>query len=48
MVAQFFLVLKDYAIDIIAPSYGPTHDRPEFILKAYHSWAFDEPKNIVV
>ena len=24
------------------------YDRPEFILKAYHSWVFDEPKNIVV
>ena len=40
--------VKDYAIDIIAPSHGPMHDRPEFILKAYHSWAFDEPKNVVV
>jgi len=40
--------VKDYAIDIIAPSHGPMHDRPEFILKAYHSWAFDEPKSIVV
>ena len=40
--------VKDYAIDIIAPSHGPMHDRPEFILEAYHSWAFDEPKNIVV
>ena len=40
--------VKDYAIDIIAPSHGPMHDKPEFILKAYHSWAFDEPRNIVV
>jgi len=40
--------IKDYAIGIIAPSHGPMHDRPEFILNAYHSWAFDEPKNIVV
>jgi flavorubredoxin len=24
------------------------YDKPEFIIKAYHSWAFDEPKNIVV
>ena len=40
--------VKDYAIDIIAPSHGPIHDKPEFILKAYHSWTFDEPKNIVV
>ena len=40
--------IKDYAIDLIAPSHGPMYDRPEFILKAYHSWVFDEPKNIVV
>jgi len=40
--------VKGYDIDIIAPSHGPMHDKPEFILKAYHSWAFDEPKNIVV
>jgi len=24
------------------------HDRPEFILTAYHSWVFEEPKNTVV
>jgi len=40
--------IKDYAIDIIAPSHGPMYNKPEFIVKAYHSWAFDEPKNIVV
>ncbi len=40
--------VRDYAIDIIAPSHGPMYDKPGFILKAYHSWAFDEPKNIVV
>ena len=40
--------VKGYAIDIIAPSHGPMYDKPGFILKAYHSWAFSEPKNIVV
>ena len=40
--------IKDYKIDIIAPSHGPMYDKPEFILKAYHSWVFDEPRNIVV
>ena len=40
--------VKDYDIDVIAPSHGPMYDRPEFILKAYHSWAYDEPRNIVV
>ena len=40
--------VRDCAIDIIAPSHGPMHDKPDFIMKAYHSWAFDEPRNIVV
>jgi len=40
--------LKDYQIELITPSHGPLYDKPEFILKAYHSWVFDEPKNIVV
>ncbi len=41
-------VVKGYQINIIAPSHGPMHSKPEFIIKAYHSWAFDSPKNIVV
>ena len=40
--------IKDYNIDIIAPSHGPLYNRPEFILKAYRSWVFDPPGNIVV
>ncbi len=40
--------LKDYKIDIIAPSHGPMYDKPEFIVNAYRSWVFDKPKNIVV
>ena len=40
--------LSDYKIDIIAPSHGPMHDRPEFIMQDYNSWVFDKPKNIVV
>jgi flavorubredoxin len=40
--------IKDYPIDIIAPSHGPMYDKPEFIIKAHRDWAFCEPKNIVV
>jgi flavorubredoxin len=40
--------VKEYEIDIIAPSHGPMHDKPEFIIKAYNRWVFDKPKNIVV
>lgn len=40
--------INDYEIDIIAPSHGPVYRKPQFILDAYRSWVFDEPKNIVV
>jgi flavorubredoxin len=40
--------IKNYKIDIIAPSHGPMHNKPEFIIKAYHSWVYDAPGNIVV
>jgi len=40
--------VKEYDIEIIAPSHGPMHDKPSFIMDAYQSWLFDEPKNIVV
>lgn len=40
--------VSKYEIDIIAPSHGPMHKNPAFIMDAYHSWLYDEPKNIVV
>jgi flavorubredoxin len=40
--------LSGYKIDIIAPSHGPMHDKPAFILEAYRSWVFGPPKNTVV
>jgi flavorubredoxin len=40
--------LQGLAIDVIAPSHGPVHNKPEFILKLYHDWVYDEPKNIAV
>ena len=40
--------LEGHEIDIIAPSHGPLHARPYFIVEAYRSWVFDRPKNIVV
>jgi flavorubredoxin len=40
--------IKDYDIEVIAPSHGPMHDKPKFIIEAYRSWAYDEPGNIVV
>jgi flavorubredoxin len=40
--------VKGYDIEIIAPSHGPMYNNPPFILNAYRSWLFDEPKNTVV
>ena len=35
-------------IEIIAPSHGPVHDRPGFIVDAYKDWSSDAVKNEVV
>jgi flavorubredoxin len=40
--------LADYSIEIIAPSHGPVHNRPDFILDAYKDWTSDTVKNEVV
>ncbi|MDD5127478.1 MAG: FprA family A-type flavoprotein [Dehalococcoidales bacterium] len=41
-------MLKVYAIDMIAPSHGPIHQKPRFIMDAYADWAAGPPKNLVV
>jgi flavorubredoxin len=40
--------LTDFDIDIIAPSHGPVHNRPQFIVDAYKDWSSDNVKNEVV
>jgi flavorubredoxin len=40
--------LQEYTIDIIAPSHGPLHNEPRFILDAYQDWTSDAVKNEVV
>ena len=40
--------LNDYDIDIIAPSHGPIHKEPAFIIDAYNDWTSDTVKNEVV
>ncbi len=40
--------LSHHEISLIAPSHGPIHDEPGFILDAYRSWVLDPPKNTVV
>jgi len=40
--------IKDLPIEIVAPSHGPLHKRPEFIIDAYKEWTSEIPKNEVV
>ena len=40
--------LEGREIDIIAPSHGPVHNQPEFIVNAYKDWACDTVKNEVI
>ncbi|MCM8807690.1 MAG: FprA family A-type flavoprotein, partial [Candidatus Omnitrophica bacterium] len=40
--------LKNYEIEIIAPSHGPVHDIPEVIIDAYNEWVSDNVRNCVI
>jgi flavorubredoxin len=40
--------IKNLNIRMIAPSHGPVHDKPEFIVNAYREWTSDAVKNQVV
>ena len=40
--------LEPLDIEMIAPSHGPVHNKPTWILDAYHHWTHDEPKNLVL
>lgn len=40
--------LKQFEIEIIAPSHGPIHNKPDFILNAYKDWISDDVKNEVL
>ncbi|MBW1974088.1 MAG: FprA family A-type flavoprotein [Deltaproteobacteria bacterium] len=40
--------VKELKVEIIAPSHGPIHSNPDFILNAYGEWVSDEVKNEVI
>jgi flavorubredoxin len=40
--------IEDLEIEIIAPSHGPVHNKPGFIIDAYKDWSSDTVKNEVV
>jgi flavorubredoxin len=40
--------LKAYDIQMIAPSHGQIHDRPNWIMEAYQDWVTGSPRNLAV
>lgn len=40
--------LEDLDIEIIAPSHGPVHGKPKFIIDAYKDWTSETVKNEVI
>jgi len=40
--------LKDYRIDMIAPSHGQIHDNPAWIMESYREWVSGPPRNLAV
>jgi flavorubredoxin len=40
--------LEKHAVSLIAPSHGPVHREPAFLVDAYRDWTSDMPKNEVV
>jgi len=47
-VKKYTAQLKEMDLEIIAPSHGPLHNRPAFIIEAYEDWSSDVIKPEVV
>jgi flavorubredoxin len=48
LIKKHLETLKNYEINIIAPSHGPAYNQPKMILDAYADWVSDNFKNNVV
>lgn len=48
MSKKYTQMIKDMNVDMILPSHGPVHTRPDYILDLYADWTSDAPKNLVV
>ena len=48
IIKKHLVKLEDYDFDMIAPSHGPIHAEPDFIINAYKDWVSDDVKNEVV
>lgn len=47
-IRSYLQKIDSLPVDIIAPSHGPVHKNPQFILDAYQDWASDIVKNEVI
>jgi len=47
-IQKYIKKIDSMAVDYIAPSHGPVHNDPQFILNAYKKWTSDSPKNLVI
>lgn len=47
-IAKYMDMIDEWGVEIICPSHGPVHDKPEFIMKSYRDWISDDVKNEVV
>jgi flavorubredoxin len=48
VIQKHLVKLEEYKIEIIAPSHGPLHNKPGFIVDAYRDWTSDTVKNEVI
>jgi flavorubredoxin len=48
VIAKNMEKLKEYDIQMIAPSHGQIYDRPVWIMDAYRDWVTGAPRNLVV
>ena len=39
--------IAELSVEVIAPSHGPLHDKPQQVMEAYRGWAGGAPKNLV-
>ena len=48
MCRRYVEKIRSMQVDMILPSHGPVHTRPDYILDLYTDWTADSPKNLVV
>ena len=48
MCKKYVKMIDEMKSEIICPSHGPLHNKPEFILDLYKDWTADEAKNLVL